>query len=167
MRMVVTGGLFLLAGCHADALTPAQQDVQDERDIAMVEKANRGAGVPINPQPILLPDMEANSLFGAGCAFVADKAGLGAVMLARTDAGYLKLNDTVTPFAADKGGKALPYGVHKRYVGKSHALQLEFSEAATLRSGTGNGNFNGRLRVQDAKGHIVYDEHGTVQCGKG
>lgn len=167
MRKVVTGALFLLAGCNADTLTSAQKDAQDERDIAMVEKANRGAGVAINPQPILLPDMEANDLFGTGCAFVAQNAGLGAVMLARADAGYLKLDDAVIAFAADNGGKEMPYGVHERYVGKKHAFRLEFAPTATNRSGTANSDFKGRLRVQDAKGHLVYDEPGTVQCGSG
>ena len=165
MRVVVIGASLLLAGCHADALTPAQQDEQDERDIAMVEKANRGTGIPIRPQPILLPDMEANGLITAGCAFVAKNSGMGAVMLVRADAGYLKLDDTVTAYAADKGSKAQRYGTYSHYVGKEHAFELTFSDSPITRSGSGNSNFNGRLRVQDSKGNIVYDEKGTVQCG--
>ena len=164
MRIAAMGGLLLLAGC-GNVLSPDQQAAADERDIAMVEKANLGSGVPISPQPILLPDMEANSLFGTGCAFVAKNAGLGAVMLARMDAAYMKLDDTVVAFAADHGSEALPYDVRGKYTGKRHALQLTFTSDVTHRTGTSAGDFDGRLRVDDAKGHIVYDEPGSIQCG--
>lgn len=164
MRRIAVVALLMLAAC-SKSLSPAEQAAQDARDVAMVEKANRGAGVPIAPQPILLPDMQANSLFGTGCAFVAKSAGVGAVMLARADGGYLKLDDAVVRFAADTGSKALPYGVYARYAGKRYAFELSLASEKPRRTGMESSDYDGRLRVQDAKGHIVYDQFGTVQCG--
>jgi len=84
--------LLLLSAC-GNKLTPQEKVARDERDIAMVEKANRGTAIPISPQPILFPDIKANDLFGIGCAFVAKGGGLTlrgsekGIRLHRRDAG--------------------------------------------------------------------------------
>lgn len=164
MRYFPVVALLLLAAC-GEQLTPQEQAARDERDIAMVEKANLGTAVPIAPQPILFPDIQANKLFGMGCAFVAKSAGLGAIMIARADDGFMKLDDQIIRFAADKGSSELPYGARERYAGKKYAFQLAVASEKSLRSGTETADYSGRLSVQDGKGHIVYDEPGTVQCG--
>lgn len=156
--------LLLLSAC-GNKLTPQEKVARDERDIAMVEKANRGTAIPISPQPILFPDIKANDLFGIGCAFVAKGGGLGAVMIARTDDGFMKLKDEMIRFAADKGSAELPYGTRERYAGKKYAFHLALASQKSVRSGTETADYDGRLSVQDEKGHIVYNELGTIQCG--
>ncbi len=163
MRGAALVALLFLAACK-QPLTVQEQAAEDERDIAMVERANSGTGVPIAPQPILLPDMQAHALFDPGCAFAARNAGLGAVMLAQAGVGYMKLNGEMIGFAADRGAQALPYGVYPRYNGKGYAFELSFAAPEHAQDHAQNRNYDGRLRVEDARGHIVYDQQGTVQC---
>ncbi|OCC24587.1 hypothetical protein MB02_03610 [Croceicoccus estronivorus] len=164
MRYFAVVVLALLAACN-DPLTPEERAARDERDIAMVVEANAGSAIPIAPQPILYPDIQANSLYGTGCAFVASDGGLGAVMLARIGDGYMKLDDNLIRFAADKGSGELPFGAHARYAGKKYSLELDLASDEGRQTATERVDYNGRLSVRDQKGHIVYDKNGMFQCG--
>lgn len=156
--------LSVLAAC-TDNLTPAEETALDERDIALVEKANRGTALPIAPQPILFPDIERYKLYEVTCAFVGKSGGLGAIMLARADDGYMKLNDKMIRFAADKGSAELPYGAHARYTGKKYAFTLALAPGSSRRSGTETTDYKGDLTVEDGKGNVVFKDAGSVQCG--
>lgn len=157
-------GLSLLSAC-TDNLTKAEETARDERDIALVEKANRGTAVPVAPQPILFPDIERYKLYEVSCAFVGKTGGLGAIVLARADDGYMKLDDEMIRFAADKGSADLPYGAHARYTGKKYAFSLALAPGSSRRSGTETTDYKGELTVEDGKDNVVFKEAGSVQCG--
>ena len=165
MRALPIIALLVLAGCDESPMTPAEQRAQDERDIAMVEDANRAAAKPIAPEPILYPDIEANNLYGTSCAFAPSDGGLGAVMIGMTDEGYLKLDGDLVRLAADKGSPELPFGARGRYAGRAYAAELMVAPGEGKQMGAESVNYEGRLTVRDSGGTIVYDKPGTVQCG--
>lgn len=165
MRYLPILALLALSACEDEPLSPEEQRARDERDIAMVEEANRAAAPPIAPEPILYPDIEANGLYGTGCSFVAEGSGLGAVMLAMIDNGYMKLDGDIVRFAADKGSPELPFGARRHYAGKKYAFELALAPGEGRPAGMESVNYDGRLTVREAGGAIVYDKSGTVQCG--
>ncbi len=152
-----------LSAC-GEELSPAERERQEERAIAMVEQANRGAVIAVVPQPILFPDIERHEIYGMSCAFVPENGGLGAVAIAMNNEGYMKLNDSVIRFAADSGSAELPYGARSQYTGKSHSFKISISGEGTP-SGAESMNYDGQLNVNDENGAVVYDSGGEVQCG--
>lgn len=165
--VVVLAGLLAVTGCGKQ-LSPeeqAAQAAQEEREIAMVEEANRGPLVPIDPQPILYPDIEENELYGVSCAFAPDGGGLGAIMLAMMEDGYMKLDGKLERFAADNGSAELPYGTREKYSGTTYAIELAIAEGEGQQVAAESVNYDGQLTVRDANGRVVYDKAGEVQCG--
>jgi hypothetical protein len=72
-----------LGGCGEEQ-TPEEQARQDERDIALVEKAN-DAMPPlrqVTPEPLLYPDIERYDLYGEACGY-APGTSLGTRVFAR------------------------------------------------------------------------------------
>jgi len=153
-----------LSAC-GNGMTSEEKAAHDERDIAMVEKANRGQPIPVSPLPILFPDIEKYDLYGTTCAFVAQGGGVGAIAIARDRDAYVKYEDRMVRFAADKGSAPLPYGTHGRYDGKEHSLQLAIDQATGRQNGAEAMTYKGRLTLRDPLGNVVYDQPGEVQCG--
>ena len=164
MRRLAVWAMFLLVAC-GDDLTPEEKNRADERDIAMVEKANRGEAVPVAPQPILFRDIESNNLYGASCAFVEEGGGIGSIALAMIDDGYMKIDGKLIRFAADKGSPEFPMGARARYVGKQYEFDLDREPGHGRSAGLETVNYDGRLTVWDSKHNVVYDKPGLLQCG--
>ena len=162
--VVVCAGLLVVAGCGQE-MTPEERAAEEERQIAMVEEANRGPLVPIDPQPILFPDIEQNDLFGMSCAFAPEGGGLGAIMLAMVEDGYMKLDGEIVHFSADSGSAELPYGARAEYDGTAYAVELAIEEEGGRQVASEAINYDGHLTVRDANGRVVYDRSGEVQCG--
>ena len=78
MRCLAIVGVLALAACGRQH-SPQDQAVRDARDVAAVEEVNRNAIKPLEPQPILYPDIEKSQLHGTGCAFAAGD-GLGSAV---------------------------------------------------------------------------------------
>lgn len=168
---------LFLAGCGQE-LSPEEQAVRDERDIAMVERANE-AGPPvreISPDPILLPDVERYDLFGHACNY-APGTSLGTRVIARDADAWMKINGDMVRFAADSGSRELPGKTRSLYSAKEYALQLALSEKKGTRQAapaaedafpaetTETTDYEGSVTLRDAWGRVVYEGSGLAQCG--
>ena len=162
---------LLLTGC-ADEVTPEEQAQADERDIALVEQANKAAPpvVPVTPEPILLPDIERYDLLGEACSY-APGTSLGARVIAREADAFMKIDGEIERFAADPGSRELPMHTRSVYNSKDHSLLLSLNgggaeaEAAGDGEGQGDGdNLEGSVTLRDAFGRVVYEGVGLAQC---
>lgn len=161
MQRLAIIALLALAACGKQH-SPQDQAVRDAHDVAVVEQVNRNAITPIEPQPILYPDIETNQLHGTGCAFAAGD-GLGSVMLTRVHFAYMKLADKVVRFSVDMGSPELPAGAHTGYRGND--LTLTFAVQTGFGKKTGaQVTYPGSLTARDADGNLVYQQQGSVQC---
>ncbi|HTN15664.1 MAG TPA: hypothetical protein VL094_12750 [Sphingomonadaceae bacterium] len=161
-RLLLLASAALLASCGKE---PAEE--HETIDTATVEKALRGKAVPVELQPIRLPDIEKHKLYGTSCAFAPEGGGLGAVAMAMEDAGYLKIGKEVLRYAADKGSAELPFGTRTQYDGRINSFDLlPDGGAAPAQSGT-SVTFPGRLIVRDTHERVVYDQPGEIQCNRG
>ena len=153
-----------LTGCDKPQ-TKAQQATEDARAIAQVEavQKQRPPVVPIDLAVMGAPDFEKNNLFGAGCAFVPEGGGMGAVLLTREKRAYIKLGAKVVSLSSDPGGPKAPVGTWEHYVGDTYSLELVRTVASPavqeelLR-------WPGRVTIQDADRRVVYTAMGEVQC---
>ena len=127
-KLLVLAGTALLAGC-GDDVTPDEQAAADERDIAMVEDANKAAPPLrlVSPEPILLPDIERYDLLGEACSY-APGTSLGARVIAREADAFMKIDGEIERFAADPGARELPMHTRSVYNSKSYSLRLDLRE---------------------------------------
>lgn len=155
--MLICSVLSLLPGC-------SEREPTDAEAIAAVKAAQDGKPPlePVDPQPILYPDITASKLHGTGCAFVADGGGIGAVLLAQDTRGVIKLDGEVLLLAPDAGSARLPMGSWARYTGKAYAVTLG-AEGPVTALGTG-AQFKGAMTITDAFERPVYEARGDVQC---
>jgi hypothetical protein len=161
-------GVCLLAGC-GEALSPEEQARLDERDIAMVEKANQG-GAPLRevaPEPLAYADIERHDLYGESCSY-APGTSLGTRVFAREADAFMKIGGEIERFAADPGSRELPMRTRTLYNSKNYALRLKLepgSEAEGEAEGEqGSGNFEGYVQLFDRYGRVVYEGTGLAQC---
>ena len=151
-----------LSSCGPSAEEQARQDAADVAEV----RANQ---IPppeqLSPEPILYPDIEQNDLFGAGCNFVAEGGGMGAIALAKPDVGYMKRSGKLLTFAADKGSAQQPLGSWRKYDGKKYGFILDLESKTGEQAGIETVNFPARLTVRDGRGQKVYESVGTAQCG--
>ena len=124
MRRVTVLAVLLLAGCGKE-LTPEEQAMEDERDIAMVEAANdtKPPLELVTPEPILAPDVDEFDMSGAGCNY-APGTSLGARVIAREADAFIKIDGKVQRLAADPGSRELPLHTRSLYNGKEHSVRL-------------------------------------------
>ena len=180
-KLLVLAGAAVLAGC-GDDLSPEEQAAADERDVAMVEDANK-AMPPVRlvtPEPILLPDIERYDLLGEACSY-APGTSLGARVIAREADAFMKIDGDIERFAADPGARELPMHTRSVYNSKDYSLVLALKdsgvEAAGESEGAGEGkgeggaattdgrlNYEGSVTVHDAYGRVVYEGVGLAQC---
>ena len=163
--LMVAGAALALAGC-GDELTPEEQAQADERDVAMVEAANKAAPPVqlVTPEPILLPDIERYDLLGEACSY-APGTSLGARVVAREADAFMKIDGEIERFAADPGSRELPMHTRSVYNSKNYSLVL------ALKEDTGEGaqrtSYEGSVTLRDAYGRIVYEGLGEAQCAAG
>ena len=178
-RLLALVGAVALAGC-GDGVTPEEQAAADERDIAMVQNANK-AMPPlqlVTPEPILLPDIERYDLLGEACSY-APGTSLGARVIAREADAFMKIGGEIERFAADPGARELPMHTRSVYTSKDYSLVLALSDgvaeapgegetAAPVAGATvaadGRENYEGSVTVRDAYGRVVYEGVGLAQC---
>jgi hypothetical protein len=160
MRIAVLVVAVALAGC-------SKQPTEEERKAAVAEVKSVQEAPPedFGPQASLYPDIEKNDLYGAGCSFVPEGGGMGAVALAMADEGYMKRDGEIVRFAVDKGSKELPYLAHSQYDGKKYAFELVLKQTDGQAVGEETVNYAAALTVTDSKERVVYRADGTAQCG--
>lgn len=162
-----------LAGC-GQGLSPEEQALKDERDIALVERAN-AAGPPVKeiaPDPIGAPDLERFDLLGKGCNY-APGTSLGTRVIAREADAWMKIDGEMIRFASDPGSRELPGKSRSLYSAKEYALQLALADKretaavgdASTTAGAGKTtNHEGTVTLRDAWGRVVYEGSGLAQC---
>lgn len=131
------------------------------------QDGEREGAVPQAPEleTITFADIEREDMFGAGCNFAPAGGGIGALAIAQSDAGYLKIAGEVVRFTPDTTSGELPLGARERYIGSSMTFQLRVRQEEASPAGYETVNYPGRLTVQDRRGTVTYDSAGTVQCG--
>lgn len=156
--------LLLLAGCGGEPAAE-QGATEPERAIALVEKGNAAMPPiePVEPQPILYPDIEQHDLFGAGCNF-APGTSVATRVIAQPEDAFMKIGGEIVRFAADSGSPELPLGARSRYTGREHDLQLRLSGEGKS-SGTETVDYQGTIMLRDRYGRVVYEGSGLAQCG--
>lgn len=165
MRHLVLVAALALAACGDGEVTPEEQARIDDAKIAAVKAAQIIPPTPLSPDKILYPDIEQNNLYGAGCAFVPEGGGLGAIALTQADVGYMKIDDKIERFAADKGSATAPVGTFAKYDAGAYSLRLDLADEKGKRSGMETTDFNARLTVRNERDQIVYEAAGLAQCG--
>jgi hypothetical protein len=155
--------VLLLAGCGRE-VTPEEQALQDERDIAQVEKANDAMGPlkPITPEPILYQDIERYDLFGEACNY-APGTSLGARVVAREADAFMKIDGEIVRFAADPGSRELPQRTRSLYAARSYSLRLQL-DGEGEQSAEGTLDYEGSVTVFDSHGRVIYEGTGIAQC---
>ena len=155
---------LVLISCGED-ISPDEQRALDENDIATVEALQTPPPQPIVPQPITYPDIEKHDLFGAGCNFAPDGGGLGAIVLAQPEIGYMKIDNSIERFAPDVGSASMPLGTFAKYDGTAHSFRLSFREEEGEQSGMETVDFKAQLVVRNSSDAVVYEADGIAQCG--
>lgn len=179
--LIVAGAALALAAC-GDEVSPEEQAQADERDVALVEQANR-AMPPlelVTPEPLLLPDIERYDLLGEACNY-APGTSLGARVIAREADAFMKIDGEIERFAADPGSRELPARTRSVYHSKNYSLRLELREDGPGRNEAvepgaegeddsvadpqeTDGNYEGSVTLRDPHGRIVYEGAGLAQC---
>src|SRR5690606_28631290 len=115
----------LLAGCDG-GMSDEEKRAKEEADVAFVDglEAQDPPPKPLLPQAIRYPDIEEYALFGATCAFAPGDS-IGAIVIAKDDSAWMKLDDDMVRLAADPGGPKLPMGAWQHYDGIEFSLDLE------------------------------------------
>ncbi|HEY6815704.1 MAG TPA: hypothetical protein VI168_09215 [Croceibacterium sp.] len=171
--LMLAGATLLLAGC-SDEVAPEERAAADERDVALVEAANKAAPpvVPVTPEPILLADIERYDLLGDACSY-APGTSLGARVIAREADAFMKIDGEIERFAADPGARELPNHTRSVYNSKNFALRLALRDAPAEPDGEAeaqagptiaSGDFEGSVTLRDAYGRVVYEGIGLAQC---
>jgi len=167
MRLVLgfTGLALLLTAC-GDEAPPDDRSAADDRDVAMVEAANKAAPPVqlVTPEPILLPDIERYDLLGETCSY-APGTSLGARVIAREADAFMKVDGEIERFAADTGSRELPMHTRSVYNSKDYSLVLALEEDSG--EGEQRRSYEGSVTLRDAYGRVVYEGAGEAQCVAG
>ena len=162
MRLLRIGAACLaLAACDAGT-SAAEQKAADDRDIGMVEAAQRQHPPPvaIDLEPITEADIAANRLYGGGCALIpANVAPPLPVLLLRGNRASLKIDSRMQSLAGDAGGPKLAMNSASRYSGKRFVMDI----AKT--SGDALNRWPATVTIRDPWGQIIYKRDGALECG--
>lgn len=157
----------LFLGACAQEPPPADPGADAERDIAMVEAANRAAPPlrPVVPEAITFADIDEHAIHGKACN-VAPGTSLGTRVIAREGDAYIKVEGVVMRLAADAGSPELPGPIFSLYDGREYSLRLAVEgEGRSAGAGVGAINYRGTIDIRDRWGRSVYAGMGLAQCG--
>ena len=163
MRWIAIALPLSLAAC--DNPTPAEEEAARQKAVAEVEANQAPPPEEFAPEPIRYPDIEKHDLFGAGCSFVPDGAGLGAVAIGMADKGYMIRKGELLVFAADMGSAELPYLARRKYDGREYSFTLDLDDTDGQQSGYETTDYRGTLTVRDGEDSVLYQAQGLTQCG--
>lgn len=172
MRRLILAALALSLPACGEEMSEAERQAQDAALTERVREANQ-SGPPLEeivPDPILFPDIEANDLFGAQCAF-APGTSMGARVIAREADAFMKINGEVVRFAADPGARELPAYARTLYNSREFSLRLEIDDAAETDDAakadeTESKFLQGTIYLRDRFERVVYQGSGAVSCNE-
>lgn len=160
MRIALIGLITLsLSACGA------QTDEEGDADNTAHAAVTRGASAGITPEVITYPDIEANDLFGASCAFVPEGGGLGATALAMVEGGYIKLDGKVVELPPADGTGDIGPGARMEYGADAYSFGLRVDENSENRLAPELVEYSAQLTIRDGAGDVIYDASGKSQCG--
>ena len=117
----------------------------------------------VNPQPIGYPDIEANELYGASCAY-ASGTSMAPIVLAFPDEAVMKIDGAIHRFRVDAESEGAQLGSNSRYLAQDRVLLLTIAGEGTP-AGEETADFTGTVRLMDGAGAELFATEGTVQCG--
>ena len=116
-------------------------------------------GPAVTPQPIGYPDIEANDLHGASCAY-ASGTSMAPLVIAFADEAVMKIDGEIQRFRVDGESEGAERGTRTRYLAEDRVLLLTIE-----RTGGETVNFTGTVRLVDGAGAELFASSGAVQCG--
>lgn len=116
----------------------------------------------VTPQSITYADIEANDLFGAGCAYAPGNS-MAPIVLALADEAVMKIDGQIHRFRIDPESEGAALGSDSRYLAEDRVLFLTV-DGEGRPAGEGSVNFTGTVRLVDGAGTELYATTGTVQC---
>ena len=116
-------------------------------------------GPAVTPQPIGYPDIEANDLHGASCAY-ASGTSMAPLVIAFADEAVMKIGGEIQRFRVDAESEGAERGTRTRYLAEDRVLLLTIE-----RTGAQTVNFTGTVRLVDGAGAELFASSGAVQCG--
>ena len=116
-------------------------------------------GPTLTPQPIGYPDIEANDLHGASCAY-ASGTSMAPLVIAFADEAVMKIDGEIQRFRVDAESEGAERGTRTRYLAEDRVLLLTIE-----RTGAQTVNFTGTVRLVDGAGAELFANSGAVQCG--
>ena len=119
----------------------------------------KAPGPAVTPQPIGYPDIEANDLHGASCAY-ASGTSMAPLVIAFADEAVMKMDGEIQRFRVDAESEGAERGTRTRYLAEDRALLLTIE-----RTGAQTVSFTGTVRLVDGAGAELFASSGAVQCG--
>ena len=119
----------------------------------------KAPGPAVTPQPIGYPDIEANDLHGASCAY-ASGTSMAPLVIAFADEAVMTLDGEIQRFRVDAESEGAERGTGTRYLAEDRVLLLTIE-----RTGAQTVNFTGTVRLVDGAGAELFASSGAVQCG--
>ena len=116
-------------------------------------------GPAVTPQPIGYPDIEANDLHGASCAY-ASGTSMAPLVIAFADEAVMKIDGEIQRFRVDAESEGAERGTRTRYLAADRVLLLTIE-----RTGAETVNFTGTVQLADGAGAELFASSGAVQCG--
>jgi len=120
-------------------------------------------GPTITPQPIGYPDIEANDLFGASCAY-ASGTSMAPIAIAFADEAVMKIDGEIRRFVVDAESEGAQLGTRTRYLAQGRTLLLTL-DGEGEQVGSETVNFTGTVRLVDDAGAELFATAGGAQCG--
>lgn len=166
MRWMTIAAPMVVGALLLPACSQKSDPAQDARDIAQVDAMQKAKppAKPITPQPMAYPDITQHKLYGAGCNFVADGGGMGAIVLAQGQRAFIKLDGKIVMLASDAGSTKMPQGSWSRYSGREYALTLTRADDGKVGDNNAADTFTGHIVITDPHDQVVYQARGNVQC---
>ncbi|RPF70245.1 hypothetical protein [Aurantiacibacter spongiae] len=166
-RFALLASLAFLSGC-GDDLSDTEREARNRAAADQVRALNDAPPplVEIVPEPLLLPEIEANDLYGDGCAY-APGTSMGTRVIAREADAFMKIDDRVVRFAADPGSRELPDNSRSLYNGREYSLRLTIDDVEPGEEAGANteGVMSGTVYLRDRWDRVVYQGSGAVNCG--
>ena len=137
-------------------LCPALLACGGETDMESPEAA-------VVPQTITYNDIEANNLFGAGCAYSSGTS-IAPIVLAMADEAVMKIDGRIHRFQIDPESEGTRLVSRSRYLAEDRVLFLTVEGEGTP-AGEETMNYTGSVHLLDGAGAELFTTTGTVQCG--
>jgi hypothetical protein len=119
-------------------------------------------GPAITPQPIAYPDIEANGLHGASCAYASGNS-MAPLVIAFADEAVMKIDGSVARFRVDSESEGAERGTRTRYLAEDRVLLLTIA-GNRPQPGEETVRFAGTVRLLDGAGAVLFEGAGTAQC---